>query len=123
MDGEDRVAPVVLAAEHLAGLGRLDVAGERLESRQQLRLHRLARLRPLDEHAEIVGPALERVAEAQLLLEPAAALQQLLRLALVLPEVGLGDPRLDARELGAVARGVKDSSADRRIASRDPGTA
>ena len=93
---------------------------EFVEAFQQIAVDGLARPGPLDEHAQIVGAALQRLAERQLLFEPAAALQQLLRLGLVLPEIGIGDAGLDLVELGAVIRSVKDSSADRRPVSRDP---
>jgi hypothetical protein len=40
---------------------------------------------------EVVEPALEGVAQLHVLLEPAAALQQFLRVRLILPEVRSGD--------------------------------
>src|SRR6185503_5498750 len=120
MDGDDGVEAIVLAAEHLAGFGGLDVLLEVVEALQQVAVDGLASLGPFDEHAEIVGAGLQRVAERELLVEPAAALQQLLRLGLILPEVGLGDAGLDAVELGTRSGCVKDSSADRKPASPDP---
>jgi hypothetical protein len=112
----------VLPAEHLLDLARLDLAGERVERRSQLRLDRLALLRPLDQDAEVVGAFAQRRAQLAILLEPAPPLQQLLRGRLVLPEIRRGDPRLDLRQLLLGPRGVKDSSADRRRASSGPGT-
>jgi len=122
MDREDRVAAIVLAAQHLARLGALDVGLQLLQPPEQVVLHGLAGLGPLDEHPEIVDTALQGVAERQLLLQTPAPLQQLLRLGLILPEVRFGDARLDARELGAMTRRVKDSSADRRTASPGRGS-
>jgi hypothetical protein len=40
---------------------------------------------------EVVEPALEGVTQLHVLLEPAAALQQFLRVRLILPEVRSGD--------------------------------
>jgi hypothetical protein len=100
VDGDDGVVAIVLAAEHLAGFSGLDVLLELVEAFQQVAVDGLASLGPFDEHAEIVGAALQRVAERDLLVEPPAALQELLRLGLVLPEVGLGDTGFDAIELG-----------------------
>ena len=59
---------------------------------------RLPRLGPFDEDGEILGAAPQRLAEIAILLEPPAALQQLLRAGLVLPEVRIGDARFDCRE-------------------------
>jgi hypothetical protein len=100
VDGDDGVEAIVLAAEHLAGFGGLDVLLEVVEAFQQVAVDGLAGLGPLDEHAKILRAGLQRVAERDLLVEPPAALQQLLRLGLVLPEIGLGDTGLDAIELG-----------------------
>ena len=83
---------------------------------------RLARFGPLDEHVEIVEPASERRAQLAILLEPAAALQQLLRAGLILPEVRSGDAFFDSGELGCGAGGVKDGSAGRRRVAPGPRT-
>jgi hypothetical protein len=113
----------MLAAEHLSRLGRLDVRLELVEAFDEIVFNGLARFGPLDEHAQIVGTALERLADGQLLFEPAPPLQQLLRFGLVLPEVRVGDAGLDFVELGAVSWGVKDSSADPPTVSPSPDTA
>jgi len=81
----------VLAAEHLARLGKLDVALEVVQALEEIRFHRLARPGPFDEDAEVVGAAGQRLGERQLVFDAASALQQLLRLGLVLPEVRLGN--------------------------------
>jgi len=81
----------VLAAEHLARLGKLDVALEVVQALEEIGFDRLARLGPLDEDAEVVGATGQRLGERQLVFDAASALQQLLRLGLVLPEVRLGN--------------------------------
>ena len=123
MDGHDGVDAIVLAAEHLARLGKLDVALEVVQALEEIRFDRLARPGPLDEDAEVVAAARQRLGERQLVFDAASALQQLLRLGLVLPEVRLGNARLYAIQFSAGASGVKDSSADRRCVSPDPGSA
>ena len=60
MNRDDRVLAIVLAAEHLLDLAGLHFLIERLERLRELRVHRLAGLRPLDEHAEVVALLLER---------------------------------------------------------------
>jgi hypothetical protein len=113
----------VLPAEHLLGLAHLDLAGERLERLGELRLRRLPLARPLDQDPEILDAPAKRFAQLAVFLQPPAALQQLLGGRLVFPEIGRGEARLDLRQLLARTCGVKDSSADPRRASRDPGTA
>jgi len=81
----------VLATEHLLGLAGIDLGREIVEGAAEVVAHRLASLDPLDEHAEVVELALQRVAELHVLLEPAAALQDLLRVRLILPEIRGGD--------------------------------
>jgi hypothetical protein len=120
MDRDDRVAAIVLAAQHLAGLGLLDVRLELVEPLQEVAVDGFTGLRPLDQDAEIVGAALQRLAGRQFLVQAPAALEQFLGLGGILPEVGMRDAGLDLLELRAMARLVKDSSADRRPASRGP---
>jgi hypothetical protein len=122
MDGDDGILAVVLATEHLLGLAGLDFDRELVEPAREVLDHGLTRLRPLDQHREVVDTALERVAHVAVVFEPAPPLQQLLRRRLVFPEVGIGDALLYLRELVAGACGVKDSSADRTRAWRDPDT-
>jgi hypothetical protein len=80
----------VLAAEQLLRLRRFHFARERLEALAQVALDVLALLRPLDEHGQIVLALLQRVDQLDLLLEATAALEGLLRLGLILPEIGQG---------------------------------
>jgi hypothetical protein len=113
----------MLAAQHLAGLGLLDVRLELVEPLGEIAVNRLTGLGPLDEDAEVVGATLEGLTGRQLFIEAATALQQLLRLAGIFPEIGVGNAALDLFELRTMARFVKDSSANRLPASRDPDTA
>ena len=78
--------------------------------------HRLALLGPLGEHGQIVEPALQRFAEIAVFLEPPAALQQLLRGRLVLPEIRGADALFDFLQFVGGSCGVKDSSAGRSAA-------
>jgi len=57
MDGDDGVDAVVLAAEHLARLGKLDVALEVVQALEEVPFDRLAGLGPFNEDAEVVGAA------------------------------------------------------------------
>ena len=95
MDRDNRIAAIVLAAQHLAGLGLLDVRLEVVETFGEVAVNRLTGLGPLDEDAEIVGAARQGLTGSQLFVEAATALQQLLRLAGILPEIGVGDATLD----------------------------
>jgi hypothetical protein len=113
MDRDDRVLAIVLAAEHLLGLAGLHFGGELVEPLRKIAEDVLARLQPLDEHDEVVGAALQRLAERDVRFERLAALQRLLRGGLVLPEIGIGGLLLYLRELVAGPGRVKDSSADR----------
>jgi hypothetical protein len=106
----------VLAAEHLLDLAGLDLGRQRVEAPLDVALDLLALLEPFHEHGEIVGPAAQRLDERKVVLEPAAALEDLLRLRLILPEIRRRDLQLEALELFAGSRGLKDSSAGRRRA-------
>ena len=114
MDGDDRVSAIVRATEHLLDLGRLDFLIERVERRAEFRVDRFARLGPLDEDREVVALAAQGFDEIAILLEPFPALEDLLRLGLVVPETGRGRARLETGQLVLRAGGFKDSSADRR---------
>jgi hypothetical protein len=114
MDGDDSVLAIVLAAEHLLDLAGLDFLVERLESLGELGIDRLPRFGPLDEDGEIVGALAQRHHQVAVLLEPFAALQDLLRFGLVFPEVGRGRLVLEAGQFFVGAGGFKDSSADRQ---------
>jgi len=69
---------------------------------------------------EVVDLALQGLAQLDVLFEPAAALQQLLRARLVLPEVRSGDAFFYFCEFDCGASRVKDGSAGRRRVAPDP---
>jgi hypothetical protein len=110
----------VLAAEHLPRLGRLHLLLQLGERADEIGLDRLALLRPLEEHGQIVDATRERSRELPVFLQARAALEQALGGLLVVPEVGRGYLLLDPRELLVQAGDVKDSSADRRRGRPDP---
>jgi hypothetical protein len=122
MNRDDRVLAIVLAAEHLLRLAGIDLHGELVEGAVQVVGDGLPRLCPFDEDVQIVESLAERDAQLAILLEPAAALQQLLRAGLILPEIGSGDALLYAGELGFGAGRVKDGSAGRARGARGPRT-
>jgi hypothetical protein len=106
----------VLAAEHAAQLGGLELAlgavdllGRLLERLRVLRLGR-----EIEQHGRVLEARLERVEEADLALDAALLAQQRLGRAAILPEIrprGLGLERLEA----LAERGkVKDASGARR---------
>jgi hypothetical protein len=110
------------SAEHLLGFAGFDAAREIVEGAAEIVGHRLPGLGPLDEHGEVVHPPLQRVGEIEILLEPPAPLQQLLRAGRVLPEIRLGDLLFYSCELFGGTCGVKDGSAGRLRGARDPRT-
>ena len=122
MDRDDCVLAIVLAAEHFLGLAGIDFSAEVVERARELVQDGLSRLRPLDQHGEIVDATLERVAHRAVVFEPPTPLQQLLRGRLILPEIRVADALFYFCEFFRGPRGVKDSSAARRLASRDPGS-
>jgi hypothetical protein len=88
MDRDDGVLAIVLAAEHLLDLAGLHFLIERLERLSEILVDRFAGLGPLDEDGEVVALSLEREDQIAIQLEPAAALQDLLRFGLIFPEIG-----------------------------------
>jgi hypothetical protein len=116
VNSDDRVLPIVLAAEHLLDLAGLHFLVERLERLGELGVNRLARLGPLDEHAKIVALLLERQHQIAILFEAAAALENLLRFGLVLPEIVSRRAGIQPGQFFVGAGGLKDSSGDRRLA-------
>jgi hypothetical protein len=102
----------VLAAEHLLDLAGVDLDLEAVERLRELGVDGLARFRPFDEDGQIVVFLAERQREIAVLLQPATALQDLLRFGLVLPEIGSGGAGLEAGQFFVGAGGLKDSSAD-----------
>ena len=117
MDGDDRVAGVVLAAEHLLDLAGLDLTLQLVEPAGELGFDGFALLQPVGQHLQVVGTTAQRGDEGDILLEPPPALHHLLRLGLVLPEVGLADARFDPGQFFRGACGVKDNSASQPTAS------
>jgi hypothetical protein len=109
----------VLAAEHLLRLAGVHLRGEIVEGAAEVVVYRLAGLRPLDEHVQVVELPLQRVAQLDVLLQPAATLQQFLSAGLILPEVRSGDAILYAGKFDGGAGGVKGSSAGRRRGAPD----
>jgi hypothetical protein len=109
----------VFPAEHLLDFAGLDLGRELVERAAEIVGNRLSRFSPFDEHVEVVEPTPQRVAQIAIFLEPAAALQQLLRAGLILPEVRCGDTFFDFGELGGGTGGVKDGSAGPRRAAPD----
>jgi hypothetical protein len=101
----------VLAAEHLLGLGRVDFRLELVEPARQIGADILAGVRPLDQHAEVVGAPLERSPERLIFLQAPATLHHLLCFGLVVPEAGLANPLFDLRELFVETGAIKDASA------------
>jgi hypothetical protein len=99
----------VLAAEHLLRLALGDLLVELVEHAHEVVLHGLALLEPLVEHAQVVGGLGEPPGEFDILFESSPTLQDLLRLGLVLPEIGCGCALLEAVQLVSRACGLKDS--------------
>jgi hypothetical protein len=88
----------VLAAQHLLRFAFVHLGGEFVQAAGEVFDDGFARSGPLHEHGEIFDAALERVTEIEVVLEPAAALEQLLRRLLVFPEVGFRYALFDRRE-------------------------
>jgi hypothetical protein len=104
----------VLAAEHLLDFTAFDQAGELFDARGQLRADVLPLFRPVEQHTQIVCFRLEGRNQLDFFFDPAAALENLLRLDLVVPEVGRGGAGFYLCEFVSWAGGLKDSSAGRR---------
>ena len=113
MHGEDGVGMVVRAAEHLLGLGCLNLDGKIVEPVRQIVNDRLALAGPLDQDIEVVVAPLQRLRKLAVLLEPATAAEYALRALGVVPEVGRGRGLLQPRDFVSRAGCVKDSSANR----------
>jgi hypothetical protein len=116
MNGDDGVLAIVLAAKHLLDFAVLHFLIETVERLRELRINRLARLRPLEEHSQVVAAPFQRHHQVAILFEAAAALQRLLRFSLVFPEIGLGCPRFETAQFFVRAGRLKDNSADRQRA-------
>jgi hypothetical protein len=101
----------VLTPEHLLDLGGFHFGFEGFERPLQISDYVLARLGPLEEHAQIVELAGQRVAQLEFFTETAASPEGFLRFGLVLPEIGSGNAFFYRGELAARVGRVKDSSA------------
>jgi hypothetical protein len=113
----------VLAAEHLFRLGRFDLDLELVERTREIGRDVFARARPLDENRQVLPATLQRIAQLAVFLEPPLALEDLLGLGLVVPEVRGGNALLDLLDLLLRMRRVKDTSASPPRACRAPRTA
>jgi hypothetical protein len=91
MDRDNGVRGVVLAAQHLLGFGRVDLLFEGVERLLQIGGDILAAFGPFEQHADVVELLGEAVAKLEVFRQPALALQRLLRLGLVVPEIRGGD--------------------------------
>jgi hypothetical protein len=101
----------VLAAEHLLDFCRFHFGLQRLDRALQVVGDILAALGPLEQDAQIVELSDQRIAQVDLLAQPAAALQGLLGLGLIRPEVRCGDALFYRRQFAGRISSVKDSSA------------
>src|SRR5580700_10578905 len=122
MNRDDGVLAVEIARQRRPDLGGIEVARELAEATRQVGPDVLALTRPVDEDAEIVGLPPKRFRERAIGLEPPPALQDLLGVGLVLPEVGCGGLRLEFGQLAIESGFVKAPSAHRRRGPRDPRT-
>jgi hypothetical protein len=111
----------VFAAEHLFDFAGVDQACKFNEAGGELSRHLLSLAGPFDEHAEVFGAFAEVGDQLDFLFNPAAALEDFLRVGLVVPEIGRRGARFYCCELVGGAGGFKDNSGDRTRASRGPG--
>jgi hypothetical protein len=107
----------VLAAEHRLDLGGIHLGFESVQRPRQIGGNALTLFRPLEQDAEVIELPLDRPAELDLVGENAPASEDLLRLALVLPEIRGREARFDGAQFAGRVRGVKESSASRGLAS------
>ncbi len=114
MNRDDRVLAIVLAAEHLLDLAGLHFLGRARRApartrRRPPRPPRPTRRARRDRRCCFFSDS----DEIAVLLQPAAALQDLLGFGLVFPEIGRGGARFEAGQFFVRACGFKDSSAGR----------
>jgi hypothetical protein len=122
MNRDDGVFAIVFATKHLLDFAAFDEIGELLDALRELRTDIFALTRPIDEHAEVVCFGFECRDQLDFFLDAAAALEDFLRLDLVVPEIGRRCAGLYLGKLVARTCGFKDSSGDRQRALRDPDT-
>jgi len=87
----------MFAAEHFLDLDVFDLQLDGVERALQIGTDRLACLRPFEQHADVVDLPRQAVALLDVLGQAALALQRLLGLALVVPEVLRRDFLLELR--------------------------
>jgi hypothetical protein len=114
MDRENRVLPIEIARQHRPDLGGLHVARVRLEAARQLVGNFFTLPRPVEQDGQIVPLLAERLGQRLVVLEPPPFLKNLLRRALVLPEVRRGYASFEVGQLALETGFVKDPSGDRR---------
>ena len=88
MNGDDGVLGVVGTAQHLLDFAGLHFLVEDVEALGELPFYGFTGLHPLGQHVEVVALAAQREHQVTILLHAAAALEDLLGLRLVLPEIG-----------------------------------
>jgi hypothetical protein len=88
MNRDDGVLAIVLATKHLLDFTALDEIRELLDALRELRANIFALTCPIDEHAEVLCFSSERRDQLDFFLNAAAALEDFLRLDLVVPEIG-----------------------------------
>jgi hypothetical protein len=98
MDRDDGIAAIVLAAEHLLDFAGLHLVVERIECLAELALDGFAGVGPFLQDGEVVASLSQRRNQLAILLQTPAALQNALRLGLVLPEVRGGNAGFETRQ-------------------------
>jgi hypothetical protein len=112
MDRDDGIAAIVLAAEHLLDLAGLYLAVERIECLAELALYGFPGIGPFLQDGKVVASLSQRRDQLAIQLQTPAALQDALRLGLILPEVRGRNAGFETRQFFVESRGFKDSSAD-----------
>jgi hypothetical protein len=106
----------VLAAEHFLDLAAFDESGELLDGCRQVCFDIFALACPVHEHTKIVCFGSQGRDQLDLFLHSTAALEDFLRLDLVVPEIGRRCAGFYLCELVSRASGLKDNSGDRQRA-------
>lgn len=109
VDGENQVVRVVLAAEGVPELGLFDALLPGEDRGLELGLDLFPAGQPLLENRDIALLARDPADEFQALLDLLALSLDLLGVALIVPEPGLGDLAVHHRQVGGQFRFVKDS--------------
>ena len=88
----------------------MDVATVRLDAALEVDRDVLALFRPFDEYAQVVRLLAQGLGKRAVVFDALAALQDLLRVGLVFPEVGRGDAGLEIGKLALETGFVKAPS-------------